>query len=166
MESLIYAAIVVLLGAAIISFILNIIEISEKNRVMQEVSSNARITMDRIIQEINSANSINAASDFGINLADNPGDTLSLGMRDSSLDPTEFDVSSGILRIKQGSGSFEELSAEGINITNLTFTNLSSPNGRSKNIGILLTVEHPNPENNSIYEASVTLRSAAELKDR
>jgi hypothetical protein len=122
--------------------------------------------MERIIQEIHGAQNINPGSSFDINLATNPGAKLSLQMKDASLNPTEFDVASGALRIKQGASGPYELTNNQVQVTNLTFRNYSSPNGKSKNIGVELTIEYLNPENLPQWEASIALRTAVELRDK
>lgn len=168
-ESLIYATIIVFVAIVAIGLILNILEGQAKSKTMYSVQENARLVMERSVQEIHAAQDINiGSSDFDINLADptNAGKKLSLQMRDSGLNPTEIDVSSYVARIKQGSSSVEEISSDNIKITKLIFTNLSSPNGRSKNIQIELTAEHPNPENLPHFNAVYSLTTSVEVRDR
>ena len=168
-ESLIYATIIVFVAIVAIGLILNILEGQAKSKSMYSVQENARLVMGRIVQEIHAAQDINTgSSDFDINLAEpiNVGKKLSLQMRDSGLNPTEIDVSSYVARIKQGSGSVEEISSDNIKITKLVFTNLSSSNGRSKNIRVELTVEQPNPENLSYFDVVYSLTTSVEVRDR
>lgn len=168
-ESMIYAAIVVFVGVVAIGLILNILEIRAKGKIMYSAQENARLSLNRIIQEIHAAEDINALdSDFGVNLADpaNAGKKISLRTRDPVFNPTEIDVLSYAIRIKQGVGAWTELTAGDINITNLTFNDLSHPSGRGKNIKIELTAEFPNPEGAPHFDYNYSLESAAELRDR
>jgi four helix bundle protein len=164
-EFLVYTAIVVVVGVISIEFIINIYGGKAKAQSYFEIQENARLVMERITQEIHGAQGINT-SNFGINLAANPGSKLSLQFRDASLNPTEFDVAGNVLRIKQGAAGPYELTNNQVRVTNLIFRNFSSPNGKSKNIGVELTIEHVNPSGLPEWQASISLRSAMELKDR
>jgi Tfp pilus assembly protein PilW len=164
-EFLVYSAIIVVVGVISVEFIINIYSGKAKAQAYFEVQENARLAMERITQEIHGARAI-GASNFGVNLAATPGAKLSLDMRDASLNPTEFDVAGSALRIKQGAAGPYELTNNQVRVTNLVFRNFSSPDGRSKNIGIELTIEYVNPSGLPEWQASVSLRSAVELKDR
>lgn len=164
-EFLVYSAIVVVVGVISVEFIINIYGGKAKAQSHFEIQENARLAMERVIQEIHGAQEINASS-FGVNLAVNPGAKLSLQMRDASLNPTEFDVLNNILRIKQGAAGPYDMTNNQVRVTNLVFRNFSSPDGRSKNIGIEITIEHVNPSGLPEWQAGISLRSAAELKDR
>ncbi len=166
-EFLVYSTIVVVIGVVSVEFILNIYEGKAKSTAYFEVQENARLAMERIVQEIHGAKNINlGSSSFGVNLATNPGTKLSLEMKDASLNPTEFDVSSGVLRIKQGVSGPYELTNNQVQVTNLTFRNFTSPNGKSINIGVELTIEYINPENLPQWQASIALRTTVELRDK
>lgn len=166
-EFLVYSAIVVVVGVVSVEFVINIYEGKAKSTAYFEVQENARLAMERIVQEIHGAKNINTGlSSFGVNLAANPGAKLSLEMKDANLNPTEFDVSSGAARIKQGVSGPYDLTNNQVQVTNLTFRNFTSPNGRSKNIGVELTIEYINPENLPPWEASISLRTAVELRDK
>ncbi len=166
-EFLVYSTIVVVVGVVSVEFILNIYEGKAKSTAYFEVQENARLAMERIIQEIHGAQNINlGSSSFDVNLAVTPGAKLSLQMKDVSLNPTEFDVVSGVLRIKQGTSGPYELTNNQVQITNLTFRNFTSPNGRSRNIGVELVIEYVNPENLPQWEASISLKTAVELRDK
>lgn len=164
-EFLVYTAIVVVVGVISVEFIINIYGGKAKTQSYFEVQENARLAMERITQEIHGAQSINT-SDFGVNLANTPGAKLSLQFRDAALNPTELDVVGNVLRIRQGAAGPYELTNNQVRVTNLTFRNFSSPGGKSKNIGVELTIEYFNPSNLPDWQASISLRSAVELKDR
>lgn len=165
-EFLVYSAIVVVAGVISVEFILNIYEGKTKSQAYFEVQENARLAMERIVQEIHGAQNINPSSNFNINLATNPGAKLSLQMKDASLNPTEFDVSSGAVRILQGISGPYALTNNQVRVTNLTFRNYTSLNGKSRNIGVELTIEYLNLENLPQWEASISLQTAVELRDR
>ncbi len=160
-ETLIYGLIVSGMILISILFSLSISDGSQRARAYQEVQQNARMAMDRIVQEIRAADDLNASgSVFGAN----PG-TLSLAHSDPGKNPTIFDVSGEKLRISQGGSATTTLTSDLVRVTNLTFTNLSVSN-RTKNIYISLTVEHVNPGNDSVYAASTTVRASATIRNQ
>lgn len=166
-ELIVYVGLAALVIVSTTLFILDIIGGKVKSEVIQEVQQNARLALERITQEIHGAQSINlGSSSFGVNLASSPGSKLSLDMREAALDPTEFDVASGILRIRQGASGPDPLTSDEIEITNLTFHNLTSPNGRTENIRVSLSLEYVNPGEISQWETSLTLETTVELMDR
>lgn len=164
-EFLVYSAIIVVVGVLSVEFIINIYQGKAKAQSYFEVQENARLVMERITQAVHAAQNINT-SDFGVNLAANPGKKLSLQMRDVSLNPTEFDVSGDALRIKQGAAGPYELTNNQVKVTNLVFRNFISPNGKSINIGIEISIEYVNPSGLPDWQAGISLESAMELKDR
>ncbi len=168
-EILIYIGLVSVFLIICTSFAWTVINSKIKNQAILEVQQNARFTIERMIQEIHAAEDINIAqSDFNINLAlpENNGKKLSLKMGDVGVDPTEFDVASNILQIKQGTNGPYALTSSNVRVTDLTFTNLSTSSSKTKNIKIRLTTEHINPENREPWEASITLETTTELRDK
>ncbi len=159
-EMLIYIAIVSVLALAFSNFALDVTGTSTKARVKQDVVQNARFGLERINQAIREANGVNTGSStFGIS----PG-VLSLSMDNAAVNPTVFDISGGVLRITEGVGSPEELTQSDLSVSSLIFTDLSVT-GRTVNIKTSLTVEHPNPENIEIYDASITMDGAAAVRE-
>lgn len=160
-ETLIYGLLVSGMILISVLFSLSVSEGNQRARAYQEVQQNARMAMDRMIQEIRAANNLDAAgSAFGTSSG-----VLSLIHDDASKSPTIFDVSGEVLRIRQGAGAIIPLTSDLAKVTNLTFTNLSVTN-RTKNIGITLTVEHLNPDNISVYMASTTMRASATIRNQ
>lgn len=160
-ETLIYGLLVSGMILVSVLFSLSISEGNQSARAYQEVQQNARMAMERMIQEIRAANNLDAAgSVFGTS----PG-TLSLTHDDASKSPTVFDVSGEILRIRQGTGAIIPLTSDLVRVTTLTFTNLSVSN-RTKNIRISLTIEHLNPENIAVYQASTTIQASATIRSQ
>jgi len=160
-ETIIYALIISGVVTSATIFSLNILEGQQRARAFQEVQQNARFAMERIIQEIRSANTLNTASSaFDVS----PG-FISLNHEDASKDPTIFGVSNYILVIKQGSAATTSLTSGDVKVTNLIFRNLSVTN-RTKNINISLTVEHVNPDNIVTFAASTTMQTSVTIRDQ
>lgn len=160
-ETMMYGLLVSGMILVSILFSLSISEGNQSARAYQEVQQNARLALDRIVQEIRAANNLDAGgSVFGTS----PG-TLSLTHDDASKSPTVFDVSGEVLRIRQGTGAIIPLTSDLVRVTALIFTNLSVSN-RTKNIGISLTIEHLNPENTTVYQASTTMQVSATIRNQ
>jgi len=160
-ELLVYVAIVSVVIVSAVYFTIDIINASQKSRAFQEVQQNARLAMSRMLQAVQEADDVNTGQS---NFDSNPG-LLSLAMDDSARNPTIFRVASNALQISQGTGDFIDLTSDKVIVTNLVFTNLSVID-RTKNIKITITVEHINPDNTKAFEASVTLQSAAVIRER
>lgn len=160
-ETLIYGLLVSGMILVSILFSLSVSEGNQRARAFQEVQQNARMAMERIVQEIRAANNLDAA---GSTFATSPG-VLSLTHDDASKSPTVFSASNNVLRIRQGTGAIIPLTSDLVNVTSLIFTNLSVSN-RTKNIGISMTVEHVNPGNDSSYAASTTIQSSATIRNQ
>lgn len=160
-ETLIYGLLVSGMILITTLFSISISEGNQRARAYQEVQQNARLAMERIVQEVRAASDLNVgASTFG-----SGSGVLSLAHSDAAKNPTVFDVSNNVLRIKQGTGAAIALTSDLVRVTSLIFTNLSVSN-RTKNIGITLTVEHLNPENDNIYAASTTIRASATIRNQ
>ena len=159
LEMLVYITLVSILVLAFVGFALDVIGTAQKARVKQEVQQNARFAMARMIYEIRSANGLNTGSStFG----SHPG-VLSLATSTPVTNPTVFDVSNGRLRIKQGASAAQDLTSSKLTVSNLVFTN-RSVSGRTSNVKIELTIEHPNPENIEIFDVAVSLKGSAVIR--
>ncbi|MEK7166130.1 MAG: type II secretion system protein [Patescibacteria group bacterium] len=160
-ESIIYSLMISGMIIAAVLFALNVSEGQQKARSYQEVQQNARFALERIVQEIKSANDLNTTSSvFGAH----PG-YLSLSHEDSSKNPTIFSVASEKLVMKQGANATSTLTSDNVRVTNLIFTNLSMAN-RTKNIRISMRVEHVNPDNVTVFTASTTIETSATIRDQ
>lgn len=158
-EVILYTTLVAIIATAATTLFLSYLDVQTKNRVLEEVAANSRVAITRITQAIQSANDVNLGSSiFGTN----PG-KLVLTMEDAVIDPTEFDVSAGALRIKEGSGSPQVLTGSLVNVSNLIFTNLTVT-GKIKDIQVNLTVTHLNPQNDPRYDATLAVQTAASLR--
>lgn len=158
-ETLIYGLLVSGMILAAVLFSLNVSDGNEKARAYQEVQQNARMAMERIVQEVRSASDLDSA---GSTFNASPG-VLSLINNYAAKSPTVFSVSNNILNVQQGAAQPVALTSNLVKVTGLTFTNLSVAN-RTKNIGISMTVEYINPGNNNLYAASTTIQASAVIR--
>lgn len=162
LELILYMGIVTIILSAIIPFAWNVIESGAKSGVQEEVYDQGRFISEKIEQEIRNAQDISlSTSNFDLNLAANPGKKLSIIEFGGTT--TIFDVQNGKVRITQGANPPVNLNSNDTNVTDLTFTNYSSADSKTKNIDFTLTVQDSNNSSQS-YSASISLRGDAEVR--
>jgi len=155
-ELLIYIAILASVLVLITGFFWNIALGYIKENSYQELQQNGRFALTKMSQEIKKAKSIiSPAPGFSVN-------SLSLEMANPALNPTILDLSSGKLRITQGTGPSYELTTDRAIVNNLQFTNLSY-NNTPGTIKIELGLNHLNPGGLSEYQASINLTTTVSL---
>lgn len=163
METLIYMTIVSFIVTSLVLVCWNIISSGAKSTRQQEAYSSARLLAEKLKYEIRNADGINiSSSDFDVNLADETGKKISL-VTIAPNDPILIDVVDGQARITLGASTPIALTPDNINVTDLTFTNYSSVDGKTKNIGFVLTISNKNPSTGNIFESS-TIKSSVELR--
>jgi len=163
-EVLLYISIVTIIMSAFVLFAWNAIILSAKNNSQQELFAQGRIVSERILYEIRDANDLNAGtSNFDVDLVANSSNQLSL-VADSPNNPTIFNVSSGILMIKQGAAAAVPLHSNTIKVTSLIFTNYSSADGKTKHIGYILQLAKNSTSAAQQYQGVITLDSSAEIR--
>ena len=121
-----------------------------------------RYAAHRIQFETRNADSVNPGSGFDINLATNPSEKVSLTVP-APNNPTEFRISGGVLQIKRGGGSWTALTSSALEVTDLTFTDLSDA-GSYEFLEFTVTVKYRNPSGRSQWEKEATFRGAAQLR--
>ncbi len=157
-EMILYVAIVAIFMTGMVYFTLDIVYGRIKSFTHQEVNQNIRFTSKRIGYEIKNASAINSISESSISLA----------TTDLARNPTIIDLSSGRIRIGYGSsGNCPTISpcfltSNKVNVSNLTFTDLSS--GPSTNIKFSMTVDGIG--NRKEFQKSETFETAIELRSK
>lgn len=154
LELILYLAIVTIVMSALIPFAWSIITSGAKNSTQQHVFSQARFVSEKIRWSIRNATNINSVTATSISLA-----TSDLG-----TNPTVFDLSGGQIRITLAGGTPINLLANNTTAANLTFTNLSSVDNKTKNILYSLTLEANFGSAGHEYQETTTIEGAAELR--
>ncbi len=160
-ETLIYVAIIGMVVASFVVFVMSISDLRNKAYVISEVQANCRTTLDIISQKIRAATGINTVlSTF----ESDPG-VLSLSMADSAKNPTviNLDQDDGILQITEGIAGPIAITSDEIRITNLVFTNLTSMSKRG-NIKIEITAAFNNAGTDIEYNYLQSLQTAVNLR--
>jgi len=155
-EFVIYIGIVgvVLLVAGAIA--LNVFFGKEKLTAIEEVSQNARFSMEKIASTIRNADAVNSPA---IGTA---ASAISLRMASSTLDPTIFDFSGGAVRIQQGLGPIINLTSNEITVTDVQFSNISYQ-GTPGTVRIQMTFKNNNPSGRQEYEFMKTFYATANV---
>jgi len=157
LEILLYAGIAaVILSTASFFFIL-MLKSRVENQTAAEVEQQGIQMMQIITQTARNAQGINSPA------AGASAGSLSLALADSAKNPTVFDISASILRIKEGSDPVVVLNSPNVTVTNLTFTNLSRT-GTKGTVRIQFTLAHINPGAREEYEYAKTFYGSASLR--
>jgi Tfp pilus assembly protein PilW len=156
-ELLLYIAISSGILLVISMFLSTLLEARVKNQTIAEVEQQGIQVMQIITQTIRQAESINYPQ---INTS---GPSLSLNTIVSSSTPSIFDLSSGIVRIKEGSGPVIPLTNSKITVSDLVFSNLSRVNSPGI-IKVSFTISSVNVSGRNEYSFSSSFVGSAALR--
>jgi type II secretory pathway pseudopilin PulG len=152
-ELILYISIVTIMLSALIPFAWNIIEGGSKSSVEQEVFSQARYVSERIKYEIRRASGITSVGATSISLTNFPPDTT-----------TVIDLFSEKAQINKNGTGAVDLNSQDTKVTDLTFTDYTSSDNKTKHVGFTLTLESSLPSQRQEFKETVTLRGSAEVR--
>lgn len=155
-ELLLYVVIISTLLTTVTLFFGMTVETRVKNQSIAEVNDQGVLVMDHITQTIRNASSISAPTPGG------SGSSLTLVVPTSSLSPTIFNLNGTALQVKEGTTATIALTNNDIQVTNLTFKNLTR-SGTPGNVQVSFTLSRFNPNNRNEYDYQKTFTSAAEV---
>ena len=157
LELILYVSIAGVILLVVSIFLSTILQSRIKNQTVSEVEQQGAQVMQLITQTIRNAEDISAPSQ-GIS-----GASLTLDVVDLSDDPTIFDLSSGVIRITEGVDSPINIINSRINVSGLSFHNLSKTD-TAGTVKIVFTLSHKNPEGRNEYNFSKTFYGSASLR--
>ncbi len=156
-ETLLYVAIISILFTAFTFLLLTFLRARIKNQVISNIDQQSVLVIHEITQAIRNAETITSPA------VGSPSSTLILDALSVGVDPTRFDVANGVLRIQEGAGSAVALTNNRVEVTDLTFSNLTA--GSSPGIiQIELTLSSANPSGRNEYEYTKTATTSAALR--
>lgn len=117
-ELLLYVAILGILTTAMGTFFVTIVELRVKNQSIAEVDQQAAFAMEYITQTIRNSTSVTSPTK-----GSGTATSTTLVVPTGSLSPTVFDLSGGILRVKEGTGSPIALTNGKVQVSSLSFNN-------------------------------------------
>ncbi|EKE15718.1 MAG: hypothetical protein ACD_11C00108G0012 [uncultured bacterium] len=156
-EMLLYVAITGVIIFSISIFLSIVLEARVRNRTMAEVEQEGMRVMQIISQVIRNSNVINSPT-IGTSAA-----SISLGVVDGAKNPTLFDFSSGVVRMKEGASAYVSLTTSRLVVSNLTFTNLSRVSTPGT-IRIQFTLTHTKTDSRDEYDYTRTFYGSASLR--
>jgi len=152
-ELILYISIVTIMLSAIIPFAWSIIGSGAKSATEQEVFSQARYVSERIKYEIRQASGITNVSATSVSLTNFSPDTT-----------TVIDLFSEKARINKNGTGAVNLNSDDTKVTDLTFTDYTSTDNKTKHIGFILTIEQAGSSQRQEFKETVTFRSSAEVR--
>jgi len=152
-EVLLYTSLVVtvIIVSSVIFTI--IIQSRVKNQVIAEVDHQGLQVIDIISQTIRNSDNINSPA-IGLSSS-----SLSV----NSVAPIIFDVSGGVIRVKEGVNPEIALTNNRVIVSNLLFRN-TSRSGTDGNVRVSFTITHMNPGGRNEYDYSKNFFISASLR--
>lgn len=156
-ELLLYISLVSIVIFSIVTLYMNLVSARVKNQVVGEVEQQAVQVIQIITQTGRNATAINTP------LLNQTGSALSLAVVDGTKNPTVFDSSAGVIRIKEGAGSAVPLTSSQVSVSGLTFSNLSS-SGSPGTFRVWFTLTYMNPDGRNEFDYSKTFYASATIR--
>lgn len=156
-ELLLYVSIVGGILLSVSLFFATVADSRIKNQSISEVNRQGELITERVAQAIRNANSITSPT------AGNSAASLTMAMPVGGENPTIFNMSGTAIQVQEGVSGAIELSSSKVQISGLSFTNLS----RSSTPGIVrfsFTVSRTNNAGKNEYDYQKTFTASAALR--
>ncbi len=158
-ELILYVAICSILLLTISSFLSFLLGARVRSQAITEVNQQGFQVMSLMTQTIRNGRSIQSPS------MGNSSSTLSITTGDALLNPTVFTMSSStVITIKEGSKTILPLTNSRVEVSALTFQNVSSASSTEKIIRISFTIDYLNPLGRSEYSFTKSFSGSATLR--
>lgn len=156
-ELLLYVSIASIIVFTTASLLLFTLQSRVKNQTIAEVEQQGAQVMQLITQTIRNGTVINSPT------IGNSGASLSVTVVTAANSPTVFDLSSGRIRITEGTGAATNLTSSKVTVTNLNFQNLSKT-GTPNTIRVSFTISFINSSGRNEYDFTKTFYGSANLR--
>lgn len=159
-ELILYVALASMMVIVVAAYYGSILDVEQKSEAENTVDTEATFLMQSITQNIRNASAITLPT------AGNSASSLTLVMTNSAVNPTVIDLNAGDVRITEGvvpTATPVSLKSNRINVTSLTFTNLTR-SGSSGIIRVAMTVSYNNNTGKQVTTYSETLYDSASLR--
>lgn len=158
-ELLLYIALVSVLLLSLSAFWANTIQSRIKTQTISEVDEVGTQAMNLITQSIRNADSVTTPA------VGTSGAGLTLTMATAGVNPTVFDLSSGVIRVTEGATPAVNIISDKLAITNLSFQNLSGV-GSPGVVRVSFTVTYKNTSGRNEYDYSKTFYNTASVRKK
>jgi type II secretory pathway pseudopilin PulG len=155
-ELLLYVAMIGTLLTSVTYFFGVVVDARVKNQTVTEVNDQGTALMDYVTQTIRNATSITAPT-TGVSAA-----SLTLVVPTGSLSPTVFNMNSTTMQVKEGAGSVLPLTNDKVQLSGLTFKNLSRASTPGS-VQVSFTLSRVNANNRNEYDYQKTFTTTAEV---
>lgn len=156
-ELLLYVAILGMLLGSVVAFLGTVTEARVKGQTIAEVNEQGTAAIDYITRTIRNATSISAPAAGGA-----AATSLTLVVPTAGLSPTVFSLNGASLQVKEGTAATVTLTGSDIEISNLSFKNLTRP-GTTGIVQTSFTVSRVNPANRSAFDHQKIFTSSAQV---
>lgn len=156
-ELLLYMAIIAILLTAVAVFFGMSVDSRVKNQSISEVNSQGAFVLDYMTQTVRNASAITSPA------VSTPGTTLTVTVPTAALSPTIFSVVSGVLQVKEGTGTAVALTNSKVQVTSLTVTNLTKT-GTSGIVQISFVITRINTASRNEYDYQRTFTTSVGLR--
>lgn len=156
-ELLLYVSISSIILLVSIFFLQTLLESRIKNQTITEVEQQGLQVMQLITQTIRNADSVNSPG-LGVSAP-----LLSVNTNTVDFNPTVFDLSHGVIRIKEGAASVVSLTNSRVTVSALSFSNFSRIR-TPDSIRIQFTISYLNSVGRNEYNFTKTFTSSATLR--
>jgi Tfp pilus assembly protein PilW len=154
-EMMLYVAICSFILISLATFFSFLISARIKNQTIAEVNQGGVQVLQLVTQTIRNAKSVSVPAS-GVSSS-----TLSIITVSTSTTPTIFDVASGTVRIKEGSGAYVPLTNSRVSISSLVFTNTSASSTDGGSVNVSFTISYRNITGRNEYSFSKTFSDTA-----
>lgn len=152
-ELLLYISMTAVVVLVVSGLLYTILQSRVKNQAMAEVEQQGDLIIQILTQTIRNSQSINSPLSGNSN-------SLSLAESDATVNPTVFDLSSGVLRITEGGSSAVSLTNNRVSVSGLTFQNLSD------SIKFQFTISHINSNSRNEYDYTENFYGTANVRPK
>lgn len=157
-EMLLYVSISSIILLSLSVFLTFLLSQRIKNQSISDVNQQGLQVIQLMTQTVRNARSVDTP------LIGATSSSLSMTMTDPSLSPTVFDVSGGVIRIKEGNNAVIPLTNSHVNIQSFIIQNISSASSTDRMVRISFTVDHINPDNRNENSFSKSFIGSATLR--
>ena len=156
-ELLLYIAVASVILLTISAFLSTLLESRVKNQTIAEVESHGTQVMQLITQTLRNGATINSPA-TGASAA-----TLSVNTYTGANNPTIFDLSGGVIRIKEGASATVDITNARVTASALNFQNFSRAS-TPDTIRVTFTFTYVNSSGRNEYNFSKTFIESASLR--
>ncbi len=156
-EMLLYVAISSTMLIALVGGLSVVLESRVRNQVSSEVEQQGLQVMQIITQTVRNADAINSPT------AGNTASSISLKTFSTTTNPTIFNLSNGVVRITEATGTPIDLTNSHVTVSNFSFQNLSR-SGTTGTVRINFQIDYLGGNSTKEYVFSKTFNGSATIR--